>query len=444
MPDEFSTVRIDNFLKRQAEKEAEAERQREETRRRAAADPDNRPIPEREPEPKARGWNHKSKPAESDSLFRVRWHGDPDDTPLREWLVENTVPKVGTGLISGQWGTYKTFVAFALSACVMAKLPFAGRKVERQGGVLFIALEGQDEIRVRLQAVIEHKVAGKFADDVAVDIDHMPYAWITACPKLSAPDAFEKLAAVIRPVVEILHLKFGLPLVLIIIDTLSPAAQFKDASNTSENQQVMSALKALANAFECFVMCLDHFGKDVSTGTRDSSVKESDVDTVLALLGERALSGLVENPRMALRKIRGGASGQVIPFATRPVQVVDIDPTGHEKIDETLVIDFAEQPETMRAAQKRERWPKGLSIFKRAFDNSLEKFGTELRPFFDGPNVRAVKRNHVRDEFLVSYPAENNKAKREAFLRSARDAVERGIMVAREINAEHWFWSLTN
>ena len=44
----------------------------------------------------------------------------------------------GHGLISGQWGTGKTFVAFDLAAALMTGQPFVGHTVKRQCGVLLI------------------------------------------------------------------------------------------------------------------------------------------------------------------------------------------------------------------------------------------------------------------------------------------------------------------
>jgi hypothetical protein len=442
---------IRDFVKKESARERKKESRRAEARRRADEDSDNRPIPNHEddlppddetrPPPWGEARDSNTNKTATDPAYQVHWHGEPDDRQLQEWLVENLIPKVGTGLISGQWGTYKTFVTIYLAACIMAYLPFAGRKVERQGGVLFIAVEGQSEIRVRVQAVIDDKVVGHLCDPL--DIEHMPLAWIEACPKLSDPDAFEKLAAIIKPVAETMQQKYGLPLALIAIDTLSPAAQFKDANSSAEAQHVMSVLKKIAHTFQCFVMAVDHFGKNVDTGTRDSSVKESDVDTVLALLGERDLSGTVTNPRMAFRKVRGAPSGDVIPFRTRHIEVADLDAEGHEKIFGTLVVDFADKPEAVQAATKREQLPKALKIFKRALDNSLERFGIMLRPFFDGPQVKAVDRDYVRAEFLAAYPADNHKAKKEAFLRCESDAVARGIMCSREIDGVDRFWALT-
>ena len=60
----------------------------------------------------------------------------------------------GHGLLSGEWGTGKTFVALDLAAALMTGQPFVGHTVKRQCGVLFICAEGADGVRLRLDAVV--------------------------------------------------------------------------------------------------------------------------------------------------------------------------------------------------------------------------------------------------------------------------------------------------
>ena len=86
------------------------------------------------------------------------WHGDRRDQEARAWLIDKMLPETGAGLVSGQWGTAKTFVGVDLSASVMTGTPFAGREVTRRGGVLFVAAEGASEIPSRLAGVVEHKL----------------------------------------------------------------------------------------------------------------------------------------------------------------------------------------------------------------------------------------------------------------------------------------------
>jgi len=63
-----------------------------------------------------------SAPAEK---YPLKFHGDPDDTPLKSWLLDKALPEAGVAILSGQWGTFKTFLAFDLASAVMTKASFA-------------------------------------------------------------------------------------------------------------------------------------------------------------------------------------------------------------------------------------------------------------------------------------------------------------------------------
>ena len=113
---------------------------------------------------------------------------------------------------------------------------------------------------------------------------------------------------------------------------------------------------------------VDHFGKDVSTGTRNSSGKEDAAETILALLGERSLEGKLSNPRMALRKVKGAEQGVEFPFEPREVVVGETKAGTPLK---TFVIDWrsaAADQETPQQGTTSRLWPKSLLIFKRALE----------------------------------------------------------------------------
>jgi len=64
------------------------------------------------------------------------------------------MPEIGHGLMSGQWGAGKTFAFFDLAAALSTGQPWLGHVVKRQCGVLLIAAEGDDQVRLRLEAVV--------------------------------------------------------------------------------------------------------------------------------------------------------------------------------------------------------------------------------------------------------------------------------------------------
>jgi hypothetical protein len=111
---------------------------------------------------------------------------DPDPRPLKSWLIKDLMSTCGHGLLSGQWGTCKTFVLFDLAAAVMTGQPFLGRMVKRQCGVLLIAAEGAEEVRLRLEAVVRAKCGG---------MQRAPFRWYEDAPTLLQKGAIEKLIA---------------------------------------------------------------------------------------------------------------------------------------------------------------------------------------------------------------------------------------------------------
>jgi RecA-family ATPase len=226
-------------------------------------------------------------------------------------------PEVGHGLWSGQWGTFKTFGALELAHFCMSGEPFLGYEVMRRGGVLFIAVEGGGEIPIRLQAVIEDR--GKITGPA-------PFAWVETCPPLIGKNAADEICAIAEPIAKQLEERFGAPLVLIIIDTVIAGAGYsKDGqeNDAAAGQAVMNTLKAVARRIGCFVFGVDHFGKDMQTGTRGTSAKEGSANVVIAMLGDKSVSGEVTNTRLALRKRRGGPNGEEHAFTARRV---DMDP----------------------------------------------------------------------------------------------------------------------
>ena len=274
----------------------------------------------------------------------------------------------------------------------------------------------------------------------------MPFAWITECPRLLDPDASQQLTAMVKEAAERMLRDFNLPIALVILDTMGKGAGYSrtgDENNSVVAKTVEKALAVASKETGAFFLGLDHFGKDPTTGTRGSSGKEDHTDVVLSLLGDKAQSGAVSNMRLCARKRRSGPNGEEFPFRTKLVDM-GVDPRGTPMT--TLVIDWITTPDgSTQTKPKDDQWSKSLRLLRQTLMTMLVDCGKDLRPFADGPIVRAVDVEMVRREFYASYMADGTDdqkaaAKQKAFRRAIKDAQDRGLVALRVVDGATLIW----
>jgi hypothetical protein len=162
---------------------------------------------------------------------------------------------------------------------------------------------------------------------------------------------------------------------------------------------------------------------------------------VLALLGKDALSSTVINPRLGARKRRSGPNGEEFAFRTK---VADLGTDQHGFPITTLTIEWCAGAEIKQP--KADAWSKSLRLLRQVLMNMIADAGQDIRPFLDGPIVRAVDQEIVRVEFYNSYPAPDGDAKakqnvrRQAFGRALEDAQAKSLIGIREIETVTYVW----
>jgi hypothetical protein len=409
-----------------------------------------KPKPESDDEPEPNNISEPEEPGPDDEpqpedigleLPPMYCHGDPDPRPIKPWAIKGLMLAQGHGLLSGQWGTYKSFIALELAGALMTNQPFLGCMIKRQCGVLFLAAEGQYEMPVRLAALVREKCGG---------MARAPFRWFEDVPVLLQPDGLTLLVAMGRHAAASLQQEFELPLGLIIIDTIAASAGYTGSGAENDSaitQRLMNVLKLAGQQLDCFVLGIDHFGKDMSAGTRGASAKESSGDLVLACLGERELSGRVLNTRLAIRKCRGGRQGQEYPFGVREVELPEPDEDGDPI--KTLVIKWGGQ-ESQQSKPVRDPWEENrkaetrqaMLLLKRVIMAKLAEAGCEL-PL--EPPVRGIDREIVRAEFYAQTPADGTKhqkqeQRRKRFNRALERACEKQLIGIREIGGVTYLW----
>jgi hypothetical protein len=227
-----------------------------------------------------------------------------------EWTVYDRVPRNGVGLLSAVYGMFKTYVVMDLCGSVMAALPYLGKQIKRRCGVLLFAAEGASTVPLRLRALIEHRLAKEvprrdLLEPGALDLEHLPFAFFGDCRPLLDPRTVEWMVGIARQAQEHFRAAHGIDLGIIAIDTMSAAAGWDSENDAAQAQIVMNHLADVSRETDTFVLAVDHFGQDVSKGSRGSTAKEAAADTIFYLRGKEVGDGEFTDTRLVLRKQRG-------------------------------------------------------------------------------------------------------------------------------------------
>jgi len=215
---------------------------------------------------------------------------------------------------------------------------------------------------------------------------------------------------------------------------------------------LMSGQWGAGKTFACFVLGIDHFGKNLEAGTRGASSKEASGDVVLACLGDKQLSGSVTNTRLAVRKHRGGQQGLEYPFSLRMVETPEKDEDGDAIT--TMVIDWlppgsvqaAPAPDDPWAKPKRQDQRTAALRLKRVLMTILAEQGVDLPIPPDGPVVRMIDQKLVRKAFYTCTPTEEGTPKqktefrRKRFSRALDWAEDEELIGVSEIDGATYLW----
>lgn len=363
---------------------------------------------------------------------------DEDFVPPDE-IVRDTIPATGVGFLGGQSGAFKTFAAIELGACLMTGEPFAGRKVERAGGVIYTAFEGAGTIAGRLKAR-----RSKMADPS----QELPFLMLEGFGTMAKPEDFGAFAATLREAARLLLDRWGAPLAAIIIDTVAASGAIPEDKENDPGawQRVFDGLNPISQELAAPVILIHHFGKSADAGLRGSSNARAGADFVLAMTCDRdEQTGSSANHRLALSKSRtapegviGGVTSEAVQIGTRP----DGSPVT------SLVLNF--DTDTKIVTLFRQRKPNRRD---RAFSEALTAAlidSSELVHVHGqstAPRVTATQLTRVREEFGKRYvtSATDDKKRADTIRKQFSAAIDRAT-AAQQIFAgswggNEWLWS---
>ena len=174
----------------------------------------------------------------------------------------------------------------------------------------------------------------------------------------------------------------------------------------------MDVLKAVAQAIGCFVFGVHHIGKNKEAGTRGTVATEDASDVILVCLGDKQPAGSVTNTRLTVRKNKGGPEGQEYPFTLRKVEAPEPDRDGDPVT--TMVVDWQPTGTPGDAKPGPDPWVEGVRQdqrtailrLKRVLMGAMAEHGVERQIPPDGPAVRMIDQEVVRELFYSQTPAD--------------------------------------
>ena len=405
------------------------------------------PYPDLEERPIDHAEHQPTENVESPPLIPVIWDGEVKHNPTK-WLVRDLIPMDSIGLIVGESTSGKSFTAIDLARALGRGGSFL-TKPARKGGTLYVAAEAPGTIPGRLEAARLGPLApfldqqGRLTDS-GQEPDKLPICVIPHPPSLLNDNEVNRLIATAIDVSAKMQERFGIPLRLIVIDTLLAAFPISDWNSPAEVSRVMGVLARIARKTGAVVLGVHHHGKDLSRGPAGSFALKAASDVVLAVFADTDNEGNVSGRRVTVSKLRDGLTGWGCDFTLVPHKIG----TDDEGLD-ILSAYLDPKKEAAGFGRPRPTKPKNQShassAFEEAVAKALEQFGENQPLHGNGPQTRVLPLAKVRDVFNQHYKPEGRSdnpqdAIRSAFNRGLRDARKKGIIGEGRWNDTDWVW----
>lgn len=226
---------------------------------------------------------------------------DVMNLPPPEWLVDSMIMENSLVLLSGAYGSYKSFVALDLAMGVARGSKWLGQfQAQRSGKALYCAGEGVAGLRQRYAAYCKARGG---SDD---------FLLVRRVPVWADLDGLSKFNEVLNR-----HQP-----ALIIIDTFARSAAGFDENSASDVGEIVALCDAIRGLhWRPTVMLVHHLGKDAELGSRGSVALPAAVDTEI-IVSKGGRSGETFHGKLRVKKQKEGEEpsfaleGRLVDFET--------------------------------------------------------------------------------------------------------------------------------
>lgn len=317
--------------------------------------------------------------AKTKRQFPRQWLDEATPRPASAYLFKGLLDEGGVGLVYGPPGCGKSFLVIDLLAHFAAGLPWRGRRMP--GGLaVYIAAEAGESILRRFVAWRECHVSD--AREARV-----PLVIVTRGANLLDEVEAAELVGALKSIVE----EAGMPLKLMVIDTLSRSIPGGDENSAHDMSRVVAFADRIRTEMGAGVLVVHHEGKDATKGGRGWSGLSGAADLVIKLAEGVA----------TVEKVRDGVAGEQFAFALEVVEM-GTDPEG-EPITTCLVRHLDAAP--TRTAPKKKPPGKNQKVVYDVLRRLVDERG-ELMPETSAipRGARAVRFPDLVDAAAPKFP----------------------------------------
>lgn len=194
-------------------------------------------------------------------------HDYADNVQDPTWLIPGMLPANGIGMLYGESGSYKSFLALDMALSLAFGIPGQWGAPPVKNDVLFFAGEGPvATAKKRWPAWMEWQ-------NIEFRSDHRFFI-SSEVPLYTNSTAWENVKS------DLVELRARPS--LIIIDTMTRLITGLDENSAKDASMVTKFMEQLARYYECCVLAVHHTGKDQNKGARGSSAFYANMDFVLS------------------------------------------------------------------------------------------------------------------------------------------------------------------
>jgi len=192
----------------------------------------------------------KAKTDPDGALFEYLTIPQIKNMPDPEWLILGLVIEQALGFIYGPPGCLKTFIALSMGLSFAMGMPdWWGRRIQRQGAVIYISSEGQSDLKFRIQA---------WEQKNRVLSDDSPFYLIRQTINFMNAEDVGKLLATVQAITALANTEIS----AVFVDTVSRVLPGADENLQKDMTLFVAACDAVRQRFKATVIGVHHTSRN--------------------------------------------------------------------------------------------------------------------------------------------------------------------------------------